>query len=115
MLGGTLDVSTPAENATNQLLPVLENGHQVVLEDFAHSPDLFGNQPEATRHLVTTFIDTGAVDDSLFEPIEINFEPGWGFPLIAKLLLATAAVSLIVVALLLRWGYRTARRRRSRA
>jgi len=33
MLSGTLDVSTPAQNARNQLLPLLENGQQVVLAE----------------------------------------------------------------------------------
>ncbi len=41
MLSGTLDVSTPAQNARNQLLPLLENGEQVVLSDFAHTGDLY--------------------------------------------------------------------------
>jgi len=102
MLSGTLDVSTPAQNARNQLLPLLENGEQVVLSEFAHTGDLYYLQPEATRHLLTTFFATGEVDSSLYEPNTVNFEPSWGFPLIAKLVVGGAVLTLIVTLLLLR-------------
>ncbi len=100
MLSGTLDVSTPAVNARDQLLPLLENGEQVVLAEFAHTGDLVYLQEEATRHLLTTFFATGEVDASLYEPNTSNFEPAWGFPLIAKLLLGGSVLVLIISALL---------------
>jgi len=103
MLSGTLDVSTPAQNARNQLLPLLENGEQVVLSDFAHAGDLYYLQREATRHLLTTFFATGEVDASLYEPGTVNFKPDWGFPLIAKLVLGGAALALILAFFLLRF------------
>jgi pimeloyl-ACP methyl ester carboxylesterase len=102
MLSGTLDVSTPAQNARTQLLPMLENGEQVILTEFAHTGDLYNLQPEATRHLLTTFFDTGEVDASLFVPNEVNFKPGWGFPLIAKLAVG-GSVLILIVTLLLFW------------
>jgi pimeloyl-ACP methyl ester carboxylesterase len=110
MLSGTLDVSTPAQNARNQLLPLLENGTQVVLSDFAHTGDLYYLQPEATRRLLTTFFLTGKVDDSLYEPNPVNFEPGWGFPLIAKLAFGGAVLVIIITVILLRFAYRLLRR-----
>ena len=110
MLSGTLDVSPPARNARDQLLPLLENGRQVVLSEFAHTGDLYSLQPEATRHLLTTFFLTGEVDDSLYEPNTVNFEPAWGFPLIAKLGLGGAVVGLMLTVLLLRFMYRRLRR-----
>jgi hypothetical protein len=110
MLSGTLDVSTPAQNARDQLLPLLENGEQVVLSEFAHTGDLYYLQREATRHLLTTFFATGRVDASLYEPNKVNFTPDWGFPLIAKLVLGGAVISLIVALLLLRFSYGLLRR-----
>ncbi len=101
MLGGTLDVSTPAQNARDQLLPLLENGRQVVLSEFAHTGDLYSLQSEATRHLLTNFFATGRVDASLYVPNKVNFEPHWGFPLIAKLVVAGAALLPVVTGLLL--------------
>jgi len=103
MLSGTLDVSTPAQNARNQLLPLLENGEQVVLYEFAHTGDLLYRQRDAARHLLTTFFATGKVDASLFQPNTVNFEPDWGFPLIAKLVLGGAGLTLFIALILLRF------------
>ena len=110
MLSGTLDVSTPAQNARDQLLPVLENGEQVVLTDFGHTGDLLYLQRQATRHLLTTFLATGEVDASLYRPHTINFEPNWGMPLIAKLLVGAAVLVPIIAFFLLRFLYRLTRR-----
>jgi pimeloyl-ACP methyl ester carboxylesterase len=110
MLSGTLDVSTPARNARNQLLPLLEKGEQVVLTDFAHTGDLLYLQRDATRHLLTTFFTTGKVDASLFEPNTVNFKPKWGFPLIAKLLVAGVVLTLVIGIFLLRLFYKLVRR-----
>jgi hypothetical protein len=110
MLSGTLDVSTPARNARDQLLPLLENGEQVVLSEFAHTGDLYYLQREATRHLLTTFFATGEVDASLYRPTTVNFEPDWGFPLMAKLMLGGAVLALIVAFFLLRFFVRRVRR-----
>jgi len=114
MLSGTLDVSTPARNAREQLLPLLENGEQVVLSEFAHTGDLYYLQREATRHLLTTFFDTGEVDASLYQPNEVNFKPSWGFPLIAKLALAGAVLALVISLLLLRFLVRLLKKRLNR-
>jgi pimeloyl-ACP methyl ester carboxylesterase len=114
MLSGTLDVSTPAQNARNQLLPLLENGEQVVLSEFAHTGDLYYLQPEATRHLLTTFFATGEVDASLYEPNRVNFKPEWGFPLLAKLAVGGAVLALIIAVLLLRFVYVLLKRVRKR-
>ncbi len=103
MLSGTLDVSTPAQNARDQLLPLLEKGEQVVLSEFAHTGDLYYLQREATRHLLTTFFATGEVDTSLYRPNVVNFKPKWGFPLIAKLLLGGTALVLIMALILFRF------------
>lgn len=110
MLSGSLDVSTPARNARDQLLPLLENGEQVILSEFAHTGDLINLQPEATRHLLTTFFKTGVVDASLYQPNPVNFRPRWGMPLIAKLAVGGAILTLIVTLLLVWFSIRRLRR-----
>jgi hypothetical protein len=112
-----MDYSTPAQFATDELLLVLSNGEQVILSEFGHTRDLWGLQPEAMVHLVTTFYDTGEVDDSLFthQPMDFNVKRGW--PTQAKQYLAIAvAVPLVLVALvgLVVWFIvRRVRRRKS--
>jgi pimeloyl-ACP methyl ester carboxylesterase len=110
MLSGTLDVSTPAQTARDQLLPLMENAEQVVLSNFAHTGDLYYLQRKATRHLLTTFLATGEVDASLYSPNSVNFEPKWGMPLIAKLLVGGTVLGLVIAVLLLRFLYRLAKR-----
>ena len=103
MLSGSLDLSTPAQNARDQLLPQLQNGQQVVLSEFSHTADLLHLQPDATQHLLATFFASGEVDDSLFQPNTVNFEPQWGFPLVAKLVLGGAGLILLIAFLVLRY------------
>jgi len=110
MLSGTLDVSTPAENARDQLLPFLGNGEQVVLAEFAHTGALFYKQPEATRHLLRTFFATGVVDSSRYTPAAVNFEPSWGMPLIAKLVVGGVVLVPVILVLVSVVVYRKVRR-----
>jgi len=60
--------------------------------------------------LLTTFFLTGEVDSSLYEPNTVNFEPSWGFPLIAKLAVGGAVLALVVTLILLRIFYGLLRR-----
>ena len=85
LVSGTIDYSTPAQVATEELLPFLPNGEHVILSEFGHFNDVWGFQPEATRHLLATFFDTGEADDSLF-----TYEPMP--PLDVKLQIVTAIV-----------------------
>jgi pimeloyl-ACP methyl ester carboxylesterase len=75
LIGGELDFATPPQVATEELLPSLPNGHQVVLQGFGHSTSIWTEQPAAGTHLVNTFLDTGEVDDSLYEPQPVDFTP----------------------------------------
>ena len=109
MLSGSLDVSTPAENARQDLLPLMKNARQVTLAEFSHAGDLVNYQPAATRRLLTAFYDTGRVDASLYRHRPVNFDPGWmSFPLLAK---ALAGMALLLVAAVLWLSYRLVRRR----
>jgi len=41
LVSGSNDFSTPAKNATRELLPVLKRGHQVILAEMGHVGDLW--------------------------------------------------------------------------
>ena len=116
LVSGSIDFSVAPQWATEELLPVLSNGHQVIQSEFGHTNDFWGLQPEATVHLLTTFYDTGEVDDSLYTYQPMDFHVNRGWPTQAKQYLAIAvAVPLVLVALvwfIVRWVWR---RRASKA
>ncbi|MCP4515451.1 MAG: hypothetical protein GY824_09515, partial [Delftia sp.] len=58
LVSGSIDFSTPAENATRDLLPALSNGKQDILAEFGHSADVRSAQPAATERLLTSLFDT---------------------------------------------------------
>lgn len=94
LVSGSVDFSTPAEYATNELLPQLTKGRQVILAEMGHTQDLWGVQRQATKRLLASFYDTGVADDSLFTCAPMEFHVSWGFPRLAKI--ALVAVVLIV-------------------
>jgi TAP-like protein len=75
LIGGEVDVATPPQWATRDLLPQLQNGHQVVLDGFGHSTSFWEEQPEAGSRLINTFLDDGRVDTSLYEAQPVDFSP----------------------------------------
>src|SRR3712207_6294302 len=80
ILSGNLDFTTPAQNAREVLLPHLPNGRQVVVSEMGQIGDLWEVQPAATRRLLTSFLDTGVVDDSLYSYEPMDFDVRWGYP-----------------------------------
>ncbi|HEY7538164.1 MAG TPA: alpha/beta hydrolase, partial [Gaiellaceae bacterium] len=76
LIGGALDMATPPQAATKELLPYLPNGHQVVLPGFGHTTDFWTYQRDAGTRLIDTFFATGKVDDSLYVPGHVDFTPG---------------------------------------
>jgi pimeloyl-ACP methyl ester carboxylesterase len=102
LIGGALDFSTPPQVATKELLPYLPNGHQVVLSELGHTTDFWAYQPEAGSRLISTFFDSGQVDDSLYTPASVDFTPSLGFGSIAKIVLGVmlGLAALTVVSLL---------------
>jgi len=113
LVSGNIDATTPAQWATEELLPYLNNGEQVILSEFGHTDDVWGLQPEATMHLLTTFYNTGEVDDSLYVYQPMDFDVGLGFPLMAKL--AVAIVVLVPIGLIALMWFIVRRIRRHRA
>jgi hypothetical protein len=106
LIGGALDGSTPPQIATRELLPYLPNGRQVILPGIGHTGDFWNLQPEANTRLITTYFDSGRVDDSLYEAGTVDFSPSLGLSAIAKILvgsmLALAAVAVLTLLLMAR-------------
>ncbi len=75
LVGGTLDFATPPKFATQELLPHLRNGHQVVLAELGHSGTFWSYEPKASTRLLNTFFDSGRVDTSLYTPAKVDFTP----------------------------------------
>jgi pimeloyl-ACP methyl ester carboxylesterase len=86
LIGGSIDFSTPAEYATDELLPSLTNGKQVILREMGHVGDVLSLQWSPLQHLLVRYYDEGVVDDSQFKYDPMNFEPAINFPLWAKIL-----------------------------
>jgi pimeloyl-ACP methyl ester carboxylesterase len=84
LIGGELDFATPPQAATKELLPHLPNGRQVVLPGFGHSTTFWTEQHEAGTHLISTFLESGEVDDSRYEPKAVDFTPEVTQPALAK-------------------------------
>ena len=82
--GGSVDFMNPPQAATEELLPYLANGKQVILSEFGHSGDVWNLQPEATVRLLTSFYDTGVADASLYSYQPMDFHVEIGFPEMAK-------------------------------
>jgi pimeloyl-ACP methyl ester carboxylesterase len=112
VVGGTVDFSTPARFATDELLPALPNGRQVILAELGHTADFWAHQPEAGERLLNGFFDRGEVDDSGYDTREVDFEVGTlSMPTIAKILFGTlAGFALIAIALLAGMARRVHRR-----
>jgi pimeloyl-ACP methyl ester carboxylesterase len=89
LIGGNLDGATPSQAATDELLPHLPNGHQVVLSELGHTTDFWSYEPSASSHLVNTFFRTGNVDRSMYTHRTIKFTPDVTQTAIAKGLLGT--------------------------
>jgi hypothetical protein len=99
-------VSTPPQGATEELLPYLANGHQVLLEGLGHTGSFFAEQPEASNRLINAFFDSGQIDDSLYTSIVVDFTPEmtltWLANAIASIMIGLA---LIMIASLVWMAY----------
>jgi hypothetical protein len=113
LISGSLDFSTPAQFATEELLPYLSNGEQVILKDLGHVSSFWSSQPEARVHLQNTFFDTGQVDASLYTYQPLDFDVGLGWPGLAKLLLAIVVLVPILLLALVWWIIHRAKRHRA--
>ena len=111
LVGGNLDFATPPQWATRDLLPHLPNGHQIVLEDLGHSGDFWTYQPEAGKRLITKFLETGTVDDSLYRPATVDFTPAFSHGAVAKIVVGAMLGLAALTVLSLLWMARRVHRR----
>ena len=111
LIGGTLDFATPYENARDELLPHLPNGHQVVLDNFGHSTDFWNYQTEAGTRLVNEFFRSGKVDDSLYTPRAADFSTEVTHTALAKGFAASMVGFALLTLLSLIWMPLRIRRR----
>jgi hypothetical protein len=113
LISGSIDFSVPPQFATEELLPHLSNGEQVILKDFGHTGSFWNSQPEARVHMLNTFFDTGQVDASLYTYQPLDFDVGLGWPALAKFLLAIVILVPILLLVLVWWIIRWAKRCRA--
>jgi pimeloyl-ACP methyl ester carboxylesterase len=103
VVNGELDFAVAPQVATEQLLPSLENGQEVILPGFGHAPDFWTYQPEANSRLINTFLASGRVDDSLYEPRPVDFTPEVSLPALAKGIVGTMVGFAILMVVSLLW------------
>jgi len=109
LVGGTLDISTPAQAATREALPFLRHGRQIILPGKSHL-DLLGEQPEAFQTLAVSFFDTGRADDSGFANAPQGLGNGLRLPTLVKLVAAGLVLAVGVLSGLGWWLVRRVRR-----
>jgi pimeloyl-ACP methyl ester carboxylesterase len=110
LINGELDFVTAPQH-TGDLLPLLPNGHEVVLDGVGHNHSFWTIQPEASSRLINTFYDSGAVDDSLYEPHPVDLTPSPRLGTVAKVIVGVlVALAVIMVASLVTMARRVRRR-----
>ena len=97
LVSGTVDFSTPGEFATDELLPYLNNGKQVILSELGHSGDLIWYKRDAFAHMATTYYDSGEVDDSKYGNNPMSFEPEQRYPAMAKIGIGIATGIFLII------------------
>lgn len=97
LISGSIDFTTPAQFAEQDLLPSLKNGRHVVIAEQGHVQDFWSLQNQAAKRLLTSFFDTGTADDSLYTYLPMDFKPAMRFPVLAKILLGTGLLLILVL------------------
>lgn len=84
IVSGNLDNSTPTDFATDELLPTLTNGYQVILNDYSHNM-IDNYQKDPIKAMIANYYKTGEVDKSQIKYQPINFKPKKSLTKMAKL------------------------------
>jgi pimeloyl-ACP methyl ester carboxylesterase len=111
LVSGNIDSDTPVQFARDELLPSFSNSQHVILSEYGHG-EFLALQPEASKHLLTSFYDTGVADDSLFTHHPVDFKVGLGYPAMAKIGLVLVVLVLILLIVLVWFIVRRVRRRK---
>lgn len=114
LISGSIDFSTPAQFATNELLPYLKNGKQVIISECGHVGDLLFLNQENTKTILRSFYQTGEADISLNKYIPMDFSVKWGFPLIAKTVVGAIGLLIIVLVAVVVWFIKRRSAKRAR-
>jgi len=101
LVSGSIDLWTPSQFAEDELLSSLSKGQHVVVAENGHA-EMLWRQPEASERLLTSFFDTGEADDSLFTYQPWEYNPGLGFPAIAKIIVAVGALIITFLLIVVR-------------
>jgi len=103
LLSGSVDFSTPPDFATQELLPYLGNGRQIILSECGHVNDMWNANVENTRLILTSFYKTGVPNTSMNTYIPMDFSVSWGFPGIAKTGLGAIVFMGIALVAVIAW------------
>lgn len=95
ILSGNLDNSTPADYATQELLPFLPNGKQLVLKNMSHADLIFGQLNNYWK-TVADYFDSGTVNDSLFHYEPVIFKPKRNLNKLAKVFFPVVFIMTIL-------------------
>ena len=113
VISGALDMATPPQNSTSELMPSLPNGQQVVLPQLGHAGSFWSYEPTASTHLITTYLETGQVDLSRYTSPHVSFTPASTQTGIATAIVgAMSVLAVFTVVSLLLMGWRIRRRGR---
>jgi len=85
LVNGTMDFSTPP-TALDEARPYWHKAQMVLLPDFSHVEDEYTLQQTAWERLITSYLDTGVGDDSLYVYQPLPFKAGVSNTVIAKAL-----------------------------
>lgn len=78
IISGDLDNSTPSDYAKEELMPLLKNGHQIILKNMSHSDILIKTM--LTPNFLSNYFDSGTINkDDLTTPDSIDFKPSMKF------------------------------------
>lgn len=101
IVNGSLDFSTPP-TAIEEAKPYWHSAKFILLKNFGHVSDVENLQPEAFRHLIETYYETGDVDASLYKDNIITFTPTLRLTVLAKILVGVLVFLALMVALLIK-------------
>jgi pimeloyl-ACP methyl ester carboxylesterase len=102
ILSGSIDFSTPAE-CGKEFLQYLTNGRQVIISEAGHVGDIRYLQLNATKALISDYINKGIVNTSEVKYIPMNFNVKQGFPAIAKAALGIIGMIVLLLAACVVW------------
>lgn len=97
LLSGNIDLSTPAENARDELLPYLPNGKQYILSEYGHVSDIMNAQHVAFVKAICSYYSIGEADMSAFQNQKVDFAPQMSFPQLAKIVIGCVVGVILLI------------------